>query len=249
MRWTIPAVSVCTFPWGLSCEAWFENTWPGGCLADPVVAGVFGAAAGYPGRQSLGVGASAGFERGKFPGPFGWPVECRSPALATGRQSGRIAAAALQLVAAVPDALCALYRAVGSRAGRPALRTERARREWAAELADAETAGGDRVAPGTYRQPVARRQRAAQGVATGRALDGEGIADRCRALAARRPQPGPLRAAATEWRLAADGRRQAAVAGSGRRALGPGAGGAGRSAQDPQAQGQQQRLSAGPTDG
>jgi hypothetical protein len=25
MHWTTMAVSGCTFPWGLSCEAWFET--------------------------------------------------------------------------------------------------------------------------------------------------------------------------------------------------------------------------------
>jgi translocation and assembly module TamB len=58
------------------------------------------------------------------------------------------------------------------------------------------------------RQPAVQRQRAAQGPATGGALDREGDADRLGKTAARRSEPEPFRAVATHRRLAAERCRQ-----------------------------------------
>jgi hypothetical protein len=148
--WKIRAAFDCTFPWGLSCDAWFENR-GAGCRgrSRPGSAGTVDAA-WYPGWQPLGLGPGAGLERRELPGASGRWMERRSSVVATGQQSRRTHCAGRRLVAGVPVAHDPVHQPVGRGASQPAIST------WHRRQRRADPTAGPETAPV---HPVGRRSR------------------------------------------------------------------------------------------
>src|SRR5471032_1633749 len=95
----IRAAFVCTSPWGLSCDALFENSGAGRSGGPRVGSAGVVDGTGNPSWQPLGAGPGTRFDRGEFPGSPGRPVACRLSVVAARRQPRGTARAEVRLVA------------------------------------------------------------------------------------------------------------------------------------------------------